>query len=79
MNLIKELFPDTTTDQQEENIDKISFSFHINGTCYASTKKDPKDRVLYQDKKGMFYKKNAKQIYLNENDQKRFKETQGYN
>lgn len=57
--------------------EKMSFSFHINGTCYCFTEDDKKYRVLYEDeRKDMFYKKNGKKIYLNKEQTEKFNKTQ---
>jgi len=59
-------------------METIKFTFNINGTCYIYTDSDKKDRVLYQNNIGMFYKKNGNVNYLSENDVVRFNKTQGY-
>ena len=59
--------------------EKMYFAFNINGTCYCSTDNDIKDRVLYMDHMDkLFYKKNGKKIYLNDEQTKKFNKTQGY-
>ena len=43
-----------------------------NGDCFTSTDNDTKDRVLYKDHLGYYYKKNKIRNYLNEEETERF-------
>lgn len=48
-----------------ENL-KIQFTYNTrNGNYYAFTSEDMKDRVIYEDENGYYFKKGKKVFYIN--------------